>query len=169
MPRPRTPDPDLHCEYCGKAMTRKTINGRLEDRTVFLKRKYCDRECMAKGQVQETVCLATLRKRAVTFRGMACQACGTTEKLAIHHVDGNPANNDQGNLMTLCDSCHLKWHWAHGKKNSKRQTVCKVCGEPARKLDMCQKHYQRLRKYGDPCLTKKRKGTGFELELKRFC
>ena len=28
--------------------------------------------------------------------------------LQVHHIDGNPGNNDLGNLIPLCASCHLK-------------------------------------------------------------
>ena len=163
MPMPRKTDPEKTCAECGTSLTRKTINGRLEDRAVFLKRRYCDRLCMAQGQVKEQVTLAGLRARSGKLRGQVCETCGTTEKLNEHHIDLNPANNDPLNRMTLCASCHQHWHWQHGKTMPRRQSVCKICGEPARKLDMCQKHYQRFRKYGDPSLTKKRSGSQYVL------
>lgn len=163
MGRPRIECPKKNCAFCGKELTRKNYNGTMEDRAVFMHRKYCDQLCMAKAMVQERVTLAGLRARAEKHRGKKCQLCGATDHLQIHHIDQNPANNFPQNLMTLCSSCHLKWHWTHGKKNPKRQTVCKICGEPARKLDMCQKHYQRFKKYGDPLLTKKKIGSKYEL------
>lgn len=163
MPMPRKADPIKNCAFCGKALHRKQINGRLEDRAVFLKRKYCDRTCMAHAFLQQDATLAALRQRAREFRGNQCEACGAQEGLQIHHKDSNPANNQSGNLMTLCGSCHMKWHWTHGKQPWKKQAACKICGMPARRLGMCQKHYQRYRKYGDPCLTKKKHGSGYEL------
>ena len=163
MGRPQVPCPKKSCAFCGEQLTRKNYNGTLEDRAVFMRRKYCNQVCMAKSMIQQDANLVTLRKRAVKFRGKTCEGCGTKTNLDIHHLDSNPANNSLDNLMTLCSSCHAKWHWAHGKKKSKRQTVCKICGDPARKLDMCQKHYQRFKKYGDPLLTKKKIGSGFEL------
>jgi hypothetical protein len=50
-----------------------------------------------------------------------CGHCGGTSKLEIHHIDGrgshksrrtpeNAPNNQPGNLMTLCKSCHQKHH-----------------------------------------------------------
>ena len=46
-----------------------------------------------------------------------CQECGcdfknplSTSKMAVHHIDGNPQNNDLKNLVVLCASCHLKIH-----------------------------------------------------------
>lgn len=163
MPMPRKTDPEKTCAYCGEKLERKRIGGRLEDRTIFLKRKYCNRICMARAFIQEDVTKDALHKRARIFVGKTCEMCGATENLEVHHKDSDPANNALGNRMTLCDSCHTKWHWQHGKKPWKRQSVCRICGEPARKLDMCQKHYQRYRKYGDSLLTKKRRGSGYEL------
>ena len=163
MPMPRKTDPEKMCAYWGEKLERKRNTKRLEDRTIFLKRKYCNRTCMARAFIQEDVMKDALYKRARVFVGKVCETCGATERLEVHHKDDNPANNTSDNRMTLCDSCHTKWHWQHGKKPWKRQSVCKICGEPARKLDMCQKHYQRYRKYGDPLLTKKRRGSGYEL------
>lgn len=163
MPMPKKDDPTKNCAFCGKELERKRIGGRLEDRTVFLKRKYCDRTCMAQGFLQQDVTLGALRKRAEEFRADRCEMCGSQESLSVHHKDGNPANNQSENLMTLCGSCHMKWHWTHGKRPWKKQGICKICDSPARKLGMCQKHYQRYRKYGNPCLTKKGHGSGYIL------
>jgi len=163
MARPRIDCPKKNCAYCGKELIRKNYNGTLEDRAVFMRRKYCDQLCMAKSMIQDRVTLAGFRARAEKFKKAQCQFCGTKNNLQAHHLDMNPANNVQENIITLCASCHMKWHWTHGKKNPKRQTVCKICGAPSRKLDMCQKHYQRFKKYGDPLLTKKKIGSKYEL------
>ena len=47
-----------------------------------------------------------------------CHVCGITEKelkgvvkkLHTHHKDGNKKNNCSTNLITLCNSCHLRIH-----------------------------------------------------------
>jgi hypothetical protein len=145
-------------------MERKRMNGRLEDRATFLRRRYCDLACSGLAHRKERASKNALHKRAERFKKPACERCGTARNRAVHHIDHNPANNAPGNLMTLCGSCHTRWHWEHGKTRSKRQSVCNVCGEPARKLDMCQKHYQRFRKYGDPLLTKIAVGSRFVLQ-----
>ena len=161
MPMPEKKAPEKYCQHCGKKMKRKRYNGRLEDMAVFLRRKYCNLQCA--GAVKRKDTLHGIRKRYAYLRGNKCQECGVTENLDLHHRDGNPVNNDISNLMTLCDSCHTKWHWKNGKKPYKRQSVCIVCGNPARKLDMCQKHYQRFKKYGSPYLTKRKHGSRFVL------
>jgi len=162
MRQPKT-DPAKHCPFCGQQMLRRRFpSGRLEDRAQFLKRVYCNRLCMARAMVQEEVKLAGLRRRAVKFRGDICENCGGADDLHIHHMDKNPANNAKANLRTWCGSCHQKWHWAHGRQLPKRSPqTCSVCGKPARKLGLCQKHYQRFRKYGNPRLTKKNIGGTF--------
>ncbi len=168
MPRLRKPEAPKACKQCGKPLERKRYNGRLEDLGVYLRRLYCDQACMGASKVKVDVSLAGLRKRAVKYRGTVCQQCGATDGLHVHHLDSDPANNTTSNLMTLCSSCHATWHWQHGKTLSKRQSVCTICGQPARKLDMCQKHYQRFKKYGDPYLSKRRIGLRYVLQDERL-
>jgi hypothetical protein len=163
MPMPRKEDPERFCEQCGAPMERRTINGRLEDRGCFLRRKFCCRECFARSLVKETKTKDAWRWRARRMRGDACEICGTVESLCAHHISGDITDNSPENLMTLCSACHTKWHWENGKVPWKRQSVCKICGAPARRLDMCQKHYQRFKKYGNPCLTKKSDGHSYRL------
>jgi len=160
---PKKDDPVKYCAACGRQLARKRINGRLEDLGVFLRRKYCNRRCMAKGQRKLIVKRATLHKRASRFRANKCENCPATTNLALHHIDGNPANNRKSNRMTLCGSCHTRWHWEHGKTTRKPKRFCEVCGMPARKSKWCQKHYQRFRKYGDPCLTKRKIGQSWQV------
>lgn len=38
-----------------------------------------------------------------------CVQCGKPQD-HVHHMDGNPLNNDLGNLAPLCASCHRKAH-----------------------------------------------------------
>lgn len=56
-----------------------------------------------------------LRDSILKRDGEACKACGKTNKLAVHHIDGTNyikgnANNDEKNLITLCSSCHSRLH-----------------------------------------------------------
>ncbi len=161
MPRKR--DPEKCCSACGKPLARTRMNGRLEDRSVFLRRKYCNLRCAGRGHRKARVKRATLHKRASRFRADKCERCGATDVLSLHHIDRNPKNNRRSNRMTLCGSCHTRWHWEHGKTMPKHDRSCEVCGMPARKSRWCQKHYQRFRKHGDPCLTKKRHGRSWRL------
>ena len=150
-------DAKRYCGYCRKELKRKRFNGRLEDRSIFSRRKYCDRTCYARGMLKEDAQKSALLKRANKYRGTSCEKCGTKKQLGIHHKDGNIRNNRKTNRMTLCARCHTKWHWANGKNNPKRsRSTCSICGKTCRThAGMCLAHYQRQKKYGDPHLTKK--------------
>ena len=163
MGRKKKPDPEKNCSTCGAALMRKKYSGRMEDRAVFLRRKYCDLICSALGREVKTPSLAALRKKSARLRGKACQDCGTTEQIGIHHKDSNPANNASTNLMTLCAGCHTRWHWQNGKRPWKRRGPCATCGAPAKRQGYCQKHWQRYQKYGDPLLTKIKVGSHYVL------
>ena len=143
------------CLACGEKLSRKRFNGRLEDYNVFLRRKYCSRECSWTGLLKESVTLSGAYKRATKLKDGACQECRSTNLVGIHHKDRNPLNNSSENLVTLCASCHTRLHWKEGKTPWKQRASCKVCGNPAKGHGLCLKHYQRWKKYGDPLLTKR--------------
>ncbi len=156
MPMPAKTDPVKHCSFCDKLLSRKRFNGRLEDLSAFRKRKYCDALCMAQSMVQEEVTKSMYHKRAQEFKEPQCSTCGTTLGLHVHHRNGDHTDNAPANLITLCGSCHLKWHWQNGKasQSKKQRATCKICGKPAKAKGYCQNHYRHWQKYGDPLLTK---------------
>ena len=166
MPMPRKQEPEKYCKNCGKRLTRKRYNGTLESNHAFNRRKYCNLQCAGMANQKETI--AGIRKRYASFRKDMCERCGATENLDLHHKDSNPANNKPSNLMTLCDSCHTKWHWEHGKETTVKRSVCIVCGKPGKGLNLCLKHYQRQKLYGSPYLTKKKFGSRFVLVDERL-
>ena len=116
LPRKDIKTAERYCEYCGKPLERKRINGRLEDFTVFTNRKYCNRECMRRAFVkvgnheQSYSCAhGTARKiNELWLKKDECEICGSTQNLDIHHIDGNYQNNELDNLVCLCRSCHMK-------------------------------------------------------------
>lgn len=101
-------DPMKHCERCGVLLTRKRFGKRLEDRGVFLRRRFCGLSC-SNSKVE--VGKSAHHWRARQQKAQACEGCGTTVGLHVHHKDRNPANNSPENLTTLCGSCHLRLHW----------------------------------------------------------
>lgn len=148
--------PEKYCKNCGKKLYRKRYGKRLEDMSVFLRRQYCSQDCAWTASRKESVSLSGAYKRATKLKGLVCQECGATTLLGIHHKDKNPRNNSKENLLTLCASCHTKLHWSEGKKPWKPPGTCTICGASGKiKRGMCQKHYQRWQKYGDPLLTKR--------------
>lgn len=110
MPHPRGQEPEKKCAQCGKPMVRKVINGRLEDLGVFNRRKFCDQTCMGLAKRKEVVGWSAHHWRARKLRKSACEACGERRSLVAHHVDQDEANNDPGNIQTLCSWCHDFWH-----------------------------------------------------------
>ena len=48
---------------------------------------------------------------AICFRCLA----GTKERLVIHHIDYNKDNLDDSNLISLCNTCHVKTNYNRDK------------------------------------------------------
>jgi hypothetical protein len=95
MPRRKT-DPYRGCEWCGTALTRKRFStGRLEDRSRFLARKFCDTACQQAAQNDpESVNRQTMYSRSRKHAKPNCERCGTTDRLHVH--------SRRRNLETLC-------------------------------------------------------------------
>ena len=103
--------------------------------------------------LNETTQESTSREWARTLVSLdgPCQLCGEKEKRReIHHIDGNPFNNDLTNLMRLCYTCHKAQHPSRNKGPTRINTICKVCGKPAITKGLCNKHYKRLWRHGNP-------------------
>lgn len=62
-----------------------------------------------KGGVAKTEREAARRKK---MHITACEVCASTDRLEVHHVDENPKNNQNDNLVKLCYGCHKKVHSA---------------------------------------------------------
>lgn len=65
-----------------------------------------------------------IRPQVLERDGNKCVICGSTEKLHVHHWDNSggtsQANNDLGNLVTMCGVCHYAVHGI---------TLVKIAGE----------------------------------------
>ena len=161
------PDPLKHCATCSRVLSRKRRNGRLEDMTLFLRRKYCDRRCMARGQEgMKVVNIQNSHRQSAKAVKSQCEICGKTKseaRLVVHHVDWNPLNNSAENLQTLCDSCHRLSHSPNYIRTPLRPMLCVHCSRPARRKGLCSTHLTRLRKFGDPLAKKVKIGSGWHL------
>jgi hypothetical protein len=94
-------------------MQRKRFNGRLEDAGAFRRRRFCSISCATFRQhATEPPTVAAARKRAHKRREEGCEACGVVTECDVHHIDGDPMNNVDGNLQSLCPNCHAFWHAA---------------------------------------------------------
>lgn len=108
------PDPVKYCENCGVLLSRKRINGRLEDYGVFLRRRNCSQACAnSRKEVQDDS--HRWRARQILKRDK-CEECGTSLNLHVHHKDRDPSNNSLDNLTVLCSSHHLKLHWREDRE-----------------------------------------------------
>ena len=156
MPRKPVPDPEKYCERCGLRLQRKRYGNDLEDMGRFLTRRFCSLRCSNSRGIRSQG-LKQQHKISLTFRKERCESCGrrpdNPQHLHVHHINEDWTDHRPENLKTLCVGCHLILH-------RRRSPICQCCDAISRKHGMCQKHYQRWKKYGDPFLTKKRvKGT----------
>ena len=147
-----TKSAEKYCAYCGKRLVRKMFGKRREDFGVFLRRKYCGRDCMKKAFIKRDAQDQSVRNARqsadrivynILGKQAVCEVCGSVSNIDVHHIDGDPHNNSVDNLQLLCRSCHMKAHRQSTKK-------CYVCGAKVRGKGLCNKHYLRYRKFGTP-------------------
>jgi 5-methylcytosine-specific restriction endonuclease McrA len=60
----------------------------------------------------EPLAYAQLCRQVLDRDGWRCQNCGRTSELQVHHISFRSAlgDDDMGNLITLCFSCHEEAH-----------------------------------------------------------
>ena len=106
------PAPILHCNQCGVQMERPRFSsGRLMDLGLFMKRKFCSKECQDKSLIKQNVTNGQHRYRARKHKKSCCELCSSQKNLQVHHKDKDITNNQIENLQTLCASCHNTLHW----------------------------------------------------------
>ena len=152
MPAHTKPTPLRFCQHCGSKLERKRLpNGDLEYLIHFNRRKFCDLGCSAKASSERpktsdpSWSTAHYHARKLCPPG-PCAKCGSTGPTDVHHKDEDWQNNSPTNLERLCRSCHMQGH--------SQPTPCSVCGLPQKGLGLCEKHYQRFKKWGDPTMVK---------------
>lgn len=153
MPRSPVQIPAKSCERCGETFERKRFNSAWEDMTRFRSRKYCSLRC-ANSRGIRSKSSGSQHRISLKWRKECCESCGTRPEnlkhLHVHHINEDWMDHRPENLKTLCVGCHLKLHPASVRK------PCLHCSTLARRNGMCQKHWQRFKKYGDATLTKVR-------------
>lgn len=151
-----------NCEYCGVLLVRKPK----EVSFWFKRRRFCNQKCMGLGLRKDDVGRAAYHRRARAFKKGYCERCGSKQGLAVHHVNRDVTDNSPGNTKTLCAPCHALTHMEEDGPipNHIQKKSCSICGEPAEALELCWKHYMRMRRWGDP-LEYHRKGKIYKEEI----
>jgi len=94
----------------------------------------------------------------------ACETCGSTSRLGLHHQFRVRTNNSPENLQTLCPTCHTALHWQEGKRAWRLHSAsCDVCGKPAKRSGLCETHRTRQRRHGSPYLRRRKVGRSWQL------
>jgi hypothetical protein len=53
-----------------------------------------------------------MKARLIAKRGGACEVCGATESLDVHHRDFAKTDHSEANLAVVCRACHKSLHLA---------------------------------------------------------
>ncbi len=55
--------------------------------------------------------------------GWKCARCASSDLLQTHHIDGNPKNNHEENLIPLCATCHLQIEKESSVQDTRQQEI----------------------------------------------
>jgi hypothetical protein len=88
------------------------------------------------------------KKARAKYLAEECFACGSKENLCLHHIDGNGDNHDKRNLITYCAHCHMQGHFDKKAGRLMDRFKCRVCKQPAMSLNLCERHFEALKRYG---------------------
>ena len=74
-----------------------------------------------------------MRARLQKEIGSKCPLCGNEDvgEFQVHHLDGNPANDDFQNLLLLCPNCHAKFTNGTLKPQEGYRAKMRLVCEPA--------------------------------------
>jgi hypothetical protein len=112
--------PDVKvCDGCGRPYQRSEFANRQSNKH-WHARRFCSEECRRRhGPAEQrrgadsphwkgaAVTPQAGRKRArVLYGGRPCEVCGATPA-DVHHIDGDPVNNDPANIQNLCRLHHF--------------------------------------------------------------
>jgi len=95
-----------HCALCDTTGSRLEIHhiDRNRDNNTLSNLELLCRKCHNKA-TRTPPTTTGYRRILVRLLGSQCSKCGGTESPEVHHIDGNPNNNDSNNLRLLCEQC----------------------------------------------------------------
>lgn len=98
------------CNTCGAAYARRPNYSHAQHAAS----RFCSKQCWEKrGKVHRQAYHEEARKLVDLTR---CGVCGMERpRLEVHHVDGNPRNNDKDNLLVVCHKYHMQLHFLKHK------------------------------------------------------
>jgi len=131
------PKPTLTCLGCSKEFIPKKSD-----------QKYCSPICQrhySNKKYKDNTRFDGYRELIMQRDGYKCVKCGSTKGLIVHHKDESgqtdDPNNDPGNLVTLCNSCHMGEHGINRwmGDNTERFTIvkCLFCGKEFKESIIC--------------------------------
>ena len=112
--------------------------------------------------------LSHSRMKAAKTAANACEICGMTNDLQVHHVDKNPRNNVPSNLRTLCRSCHARCHSPNFTETGELRNPCVYCNKPSMKRGLCYTHLSRFKRFGHPLAKKKKNSVRMGFDASRW-
>ncbi len=62
------------------------------------------------------------RSAIVERDGCKCIICDREDGLNVHHIDSDTTNDDESNLVTLCNFCHARAHIELGRADGADST-----------------------------------------------
>ncbi len=110
----RKQDPEKFCKHCEKQFFRVQYPSKLQDFTQFTKRIFCSKLCMLEFNLEREKTRQWNGQKLQSLKKDKCAQCKGTHWLGVHHRNGDWKNNDLNNLITLCASCHTKYHHKKG-------------------------------------------------------
>lgn len=88
----------VKCRECGELFYRSITSSQI----------FCSRNCYDSSRNNTSI--SKRRESIINKYDNKCAICGRFENLRIHHIDTNNKNNEEDNLILLCEKCHRKIH-----------------------------------------------------------
>ncbi len=95
----KSPLVSINCYECGKQFYTNPNN----------KQKFCSQECYINSKKRQSI--DHKRENVKNREGFQCTLCKSYQNLRIHHIDENNKNNDEDNLILLCEKCRRIIHY----------------------------------------------------------